>query len=97
MRNNTGGLSGPAVFPVALRMVWQVAAAVKIPVLGMGGIDSGDMALEMMMAGASLISVGTAIFRDPCAPIRIGGEMNKTLDAMGITNIKKIIGTVESY
>ena len=97
LKNNTGGLSGPAVFPVGLRMVWQVAAAVRVPVMGMGGIDSGDQALEMLMAGASLVSVGTAIFRDPCAPLRITGELDRALDAMDIGGIREIIGTVESY
>ena len=65
IRNNTGGLSGPAVFPVAVRMVWQTAGAVKIPVVGMGGISSWRDAVEMMLAGASAIQVGTALFSDP--------------------------------
>ena len=69
--NNTGGLSGPAVFPVAVRMVWQVSQAVSIPVLGMGGVAGGDDAVEMMLAGASLVGVGTASFTDPYAPLKI--------------------------
>ena len=69
IRNNTGGLSGPAVFPVAVRMVWQTAGAVKIPVVGMGGISSWRDAVEMMLAGASAIQVGTAsVFRSLCSP-----------------------------
>ena len=71
LKNITGGLSGPAIFPVALRMVWQVCKAVKIPVMGMGGISGAEDAIEMFFAGARLISVGTACFKDPYAPLKI--------------------------
>jgi len=71
LANLTGGLSGPAIFPVALRMVWQVANAVSIPLLGLGGISSSDDAREMLLAGATLIGVGTALFSDPLTPIKI--------------------------
>ena len=71
LKNNMGGLSGPAVFPVALRMVWQVKNAVSIPVMGMGGIRSGNDAVEMMLAGADLVSIGTALFRDPQTPQKV--------------------------
>lgn len=71
LKNITGGLSGPAVFPVALRMVWQVCKAVKIPVMGMGGISRAEDAIEMFLAGAGLVSVGTACFKDPFAPLKI--------------------------
>ncbi|MGN0584322.1 MAG: dihydroorotate dehydrogenase, partial [Ruminococcus sp.] len=80
LRNNVGGMSGPAVFPLAVRMVWQVSNAVSIPVIGMGGIDSGKAAIEMMMAGAKAVQVGAAIFTDPYAPVRIIDEMNDWLD-----------------
>ena len=80
IRNNTGGLSGPAVFPVAVRMVWQTAGAVKIPVVGMGGISSWRDAVEMMLAGASAIQVGTALFSDPYAPLKIKEGLNRYLD-----------------
>ncbi len=71
LHNNMGGLSGPAVFPVAVRMVWQVANAVNIPVCGMGGVSSWEDAVEIMMAGASLVQVGAAIFHDPMTPVKI--------------------------
>ena len=71
LRNNVGGLSGPAIFPVAVRMVWQAYKAVDIPVVGGGGIGSAEDAIEMMVAGASAFQVGTAIFTDPYAPINI--------------------------
>ncbi|MDR2530661.1 MAG: dihydroorotate dehydrogenase [Oscillospiraceae bacterium] len=75
LANGTGGLSGPAIFPVALRMVWQVANAVRIPILGLGGIASPDDACEMLIAGATLIGVGSAMFRDPLLPARIAAEL----------------------
>ena len=65
LKNNMGGMSGPAILPIAVRMVWQTANAVNIPIIGMGGISSGDDAVEMMMAGASAVQVGAAIFTDP--------------------------------
>lgn len=97
LRNNCGGMSGPAVFPVAVRMVWQVANAVKIPVIGMGGISSGKDAIEMMMAGASAVQVGAAIITDPFAPIKIIEEMNQFLDEKGISSVKEIIGSVKPW
>lgn len=97
LRNNVGGMSGPAVFPIAVRMVWQVANAVKIPVIGMGGVSSGRDAIELMMAGASAVQVGAAIFTDPYAPVRIVREMNEFLDNKGISDIKDIIGTVKPW
>lgn len=97
LRNNVGGMSGPAVFPIAVRMVWQVANAVNIPIIGMGGVSSGRDAIELMMAGASAVQVGAAIFTDPYAPIRIIREMNEFLDSKGISDIKEIIGTVQPW
>lgn len=97
LKNNVGGLSGPAVFPVAVRMVWQTANAVKIPVVGMGGISSWEDAVEMMMAGASAVQVGAAIFRDPYAPIKIIDGMNKFLEDNNIKSISEIVGTVNPY
>ena len=94
LKNNVGGLSGQAVFPVALRMVWQVANAVSIPVIGMGGVYSGEDAIEMMMAGASAIQVGTAIITNPFAPINIIDEMDDFLNKNNIKDINEIIGTV---
>lgn len=97
LRNNVGGLSGPAVFPIAVRMVWQVANAVKIPVIGMGGISSGEEAIEMMMAGASAIQVGAVIFQDPYAPVRILKEMEQWLDRENISAVSEVIGTVKPW
>ncbi len=97
LKNNVGGMSGPAVFPLAVRMVWQVANAVKIPVIGMGGIDSGKAAIEMMMAGARAVQVGGAIFTDPYAPVRIIEEMNQWLDEHGVADINDIVGCVEPW
>ena len=94
LKNNVGGLSGPAVFPVAVRMVWQVANTVKIPVVGMGGIASAEDAVEMMMAGASAIQVGAAIFADPYTPVKIVDGLEKWCDENGVEKLSDIIGTV---
>ena len=88
----TGGLSGPAVKPVALRMVWQAAKAVKIPVIGIGGIMSADDAIEFILAGASAIQVGTASFIDPQISIRILEGIEHYLTGRGLTDIKEITG-----
>ncbi|MCD8220020.1 MAG: dihydroorotate dehydrogenase [Ruminococcus sp.] len=97
LRNNMGGMSGPAIFPLAVRMVYQVSHAVTIPVIGMGGVTSGTDAIEMMMAGASAVQVGAAIFQDPYAPIRIIDEINDWLDAHHITDLRQIIGSVQLW
>lgn len=88
----TGGLSGPAVRPVAVRMVWQVAHAVKIPVIGLGGIMSAEDAIEFLMAGATAIEVGTANFIDPCASVKIAEGINRWLDEQGVADVHDIIG-----
>jgi len=90
----TGGLSGPAVRPVALRMVWQVARAVKIPVIGMGGIMTAEDALQFILAGASAIQVGTASFIDPVASVRILEGIEKYLTDKGINDISDITGYI---
>ena len=97
LRNNVGGMSGRAVFPIAVRMVWQVANAVKNPVIGMGGVSSGRDAIELMMAGASAVQVGAVIFTDPYAPIKIIDEMNNFLDSKNISSVRDIIGTVKVW
>ena len=97
IRNNTGGLSGPAVFPVAVRMVWQTAGAVKIPVVGMGGISTWRDAVEMMMAGASAIQVGTALFSDPYAPLKIKEGLNRYLDDQGLASVAELAGMVKPW
>ena len=95
--NKTGGYSGPAIFPVALRMVYQVSQAVSIPVIGMGGIASGKDAIEMMIAGASAVAVGCQNLIDPYACPKIIEEMNEILDNMGIEDIHEIIGRSHQY
>jgi dihydroorotate dehydrogenase (NAD+) catalytic subunit len=91
---NTGGLSGPAVKPVALRMVWQVARAVKIPVVGLGGITTATDAIEFLMAGASAIEVGTANFIDPAVTIKVRDGINEWLDSHGCQSVRDIIGCI---
>ena len=91
----TGGLSGPAVKPIALRMVWQVAQAVKIPVVGMGGIMSATDAIEFILAGASAIQVGTANFIDPTVTIKVMDGINDYLDRHHFSSISDIIGAME--
>jgi dihydroorotate dehydrogenase (NAD+) catalytic subunit len=88
----TGGLSGSCVKPVALRMVYQVAKAVKIPVVGLGGISSAKDALEFLMAGATAIEIGTANFLDPAVTIKVRDGINEWLDAHGCQDIHEIIG-----
>ena len=90
----TGGLSGPAIKPVALRMVWQVARAVRIPVIGIGGIMSERDAVEFFLAGASAIQVGTASFIDPQASVKIADGILNYLNEKGFSNIKEIIGLI---
>ena len=91
---NTGGLSGPAVKPVALRMVWQVAKAVKIPVVGLGGICSAKDAIEFLMAGATAIEIGTANFLDPAISIKVRDGIDDWLDAHGCQSVQEIIGVI---
>ena len=95
--NKTGGYSGPAIFPVALRMVYQVSQAVNIPIIGMGGISSGKDAIEMMIAGASAVAVGCQNLVDPYACPKIIQEMNDILDEMGIEDINEIVGKSHQY
>ena len=95
LANRTGGLSGPAIKPVAVRMVYQAAHAVSIPVIGMGGITTGEDVLEFMMAGACATAIGTANFADPAAMGRILSELEELMDELGIEDIREIIGCVE--
>ena len=91
----TGGLSGPAVKPVALRMVWQVAKAVTIPVVGLGGIMTAKDAIEFLMAGATAIEIGTANFLDPAVTIKVRDGINAWLDSHGCQSVTDIIGCLE--
>lgn len=92
LANTTGGLSGPAVFPVALRMVWQVYEAVKIPIIGIGGIDSAEKVCEMMLAGATAVEVGAQNLRDPLACPKIIRRLPEVLDRYGVKNIADLTG-----
>jgi dihydroorotate dehydrogenase (NAD+) catalytic subunit len=88
-------MSGPAVKPIALRMVWQVAKAVKIPVVGLGGITNATDAIEFLLAGASAIEVGTANFMDPAVTGKIVDGINDYLDRHGFSSVRDIIGALE--
>ena len=92
LANTTGGLSGPAVFPVALRMVYQTAKAVKIPVIGMGGVSRAEDVIEMMLAGATAVEVGAANLVDPCACRDIIRDLPRVMDRYKIENLQEIIG-----
>ena len=91
----TGGLSGPAIKPVALRMVYEVAHAVQIPVIGLGGISSAKDAVEFLLAGASAIEIGTANFLDPAITVKVAQGINEYLDRCGFQSVKDIVGIVE--
>src|SRR5574344_910383 len=92
----TGGLSGPAVKPVALRMVWQVAKAVKIPVVGLGGIMNAHDAIEFFLAGASAIEIGTANFVDPAVTVKVANGISEWLDQHGCASVNDIIGQLDA-
>jgi dihydroorotate dehydrogenase (NAD+) catalytic subunit len=91
----TGGLSGPCVKPVALRMVYQVAHAVRIPVIGLGGITTAKDALEFLMCGATAIEIGTANFLDPAVTLKVRNGINDWLDSHGVADVNDIIGAIE--
>ena len=95
LSNVMGGLSGPAVFPVAVRMVYQVRKAVSVPILGMGGIRTGRDIVEMMLAGADAVAMGTVMFNDPTAPVKALAELNEWLDAHGVKSVTELSGAVE--
>ena len=97
LRNNTGGLSGPAVFPVAVRMVRQAYRRVKIPIVGIGGVSSWSDAAEMMLAGAAAVQVGTALFRDPYAPLKMVEGLNRWLDENQIQNVSELTGAMREW
>ena len=92
--NVTGGMSGPAVKPVAIKLVYEASKAVSIPIIGMGGIMNGLDAVEFLLAGASAVAVGTAIFADPRAPLRVIEELEAYLDSHGIKSVSELVGQV---
>ena len=97
LKMNTGGLSGPAVLPVAVRMVWEVAGAVKIPILGMGGVSRGADAAQLMLAGAAAVAVGTACFDDPFAPLRVRDELAALAAGQGLDRVSELTGGVRPW
>ncbi len=97
LKNNIGGLSGPAVFPVAVRMVREVYKKVNIPIIGMGGVSTWEDAAEMMMAGAAAIQVGAALFRDPFAPLKIIDGLQAFADQQGLKSITELTGSVMEW
>jgi dihydroorotate dehydrogenase (NAD+) catalytic subunit len=94
LTNKTGGLSGPAIHPVAVRMVYQTAQAVSLPIIGMGGIMSADDAIEMILAGATAVSVGTANFADPTATVKIVEGIEDYMEQYGVNTIAELVGAV---
>ena len=97
LKMNTGGMSGPAVLPVAVRMVWEVANAVKLPILGMGGVAKAEDAAQLMLAGASAVAVGTACFTDPFAPIRVRDGLEKIAREQGLARVSQLTGAVRPW
>lgn len=97
LHNNVGGLSGPAIFPVAVRCVWQCYNAVNIPIIGMGGIATWEDAVEMMLAGATAIQMGTAIFTDPYSPLKVIDGLAEYMDKNGIKSLSEIVGQVKPW
>ncbi|OUO44627.1 dihydroorotate dehydrogenase [Flavonifractor sp. An306] len=97
LKMNTGGLSGPAVLPVAVRMVWEVASAVNLPILGMGGVAKGEDAAQLMLAGASAVAVGTACFADPYAPIKVRDELAEIACVQGHGKVSDLTGGVRPW
>lgn len=97
LKMNTGGMSGPAVLPVAVRMVWEVAQAVKVPILGMGGVSRGEDAAQLMLAGATAVAVGTAMFADPFAPIKVRDELADIASRQGLERVAQLTGGVQPW
>ena len=94
---NTGGLSGPAVLPVAVRMVWEVAQAVSIPILGMGGVAKAEDAAQLMLAGADIVAVGTACFADPFAPVKVIEGLEALCQRQGLNRVSELTGAVQPW
>ena len=97
LKMNTGGLSGPAVLPVAVRMVWEVSQAVKLPILGMGGVSKGEDAAQLMLAGATAVAVGTAMFADPFTPIKVRDELAQIAARQGMSSVSQLTGGVKPW
>jgi len=97
LKMNTGGLSGPAVLPIAVRMVWEAANAVKLPILGMGGVSSPEDAAQLMLAGASAVAVGTALFADPYAPLKVRDGLAELAAEQGLRAVRELTGGIKPW
>ena len=97
IHNNTGGFSGPALLPIAVRMVWQTYRKVKIPIVGLGGISTWQDAVEMLLAGATALQIGTALFTDPYAPVKIAEGLAKFMDENGVQSVSELTGAVQAW
>lgn len=97
LKMNAGGLSGPAVLPIAVRMVWEVACAVKLPILGMGGVSTGEDAAQLMLAGASAIAVGTALFADPYAPLKVRDGLAAIAAQQDLSAVSMLTGGIRPW
>lgn len=97
IHNNTGGLSGPALLPIAVRMVWQTYRKVKIPIVGLGGISTWQDAVEMLLAGATALQIGTVLFTDPYAPVKIAEGLAKFMDENGVQSVSELTGAVQAW
>ena len=97
LKMNTGGLSGPAVLPVAVRMVWEVANAVKLPIMGMGGVSTAEDAAQLMLAGASAVSVGTALFADPYSPLKVRDGLAEIAGKQDLSAVSQLTGAVRPW
>lgn len=97
IHNNTGGFSGPALLPIAVRMVWQTYQKVKIPIVGLGGISTWQDAVEMLLAGATALQIGTVLFTDPYAPVKIAEDLAKFMDENGVQSVSELTGAVQAW
>lgn len=97
IHNNTGGFSGPALLPIAVRMVWQTYQKVKIPIVGLGGISTWQDAVEILLAGATALQIGTVLFTDPYAPVKIAEGLAKFMDENGVQSVSELTGAVQAW
>lgn len=97
IHNNTGGFSGPALLPIAVRMVWQTYQKVKIPIVGLGGISTWQDAVEMLLVGATALQIGTVLFTDPYAPVKIAEGLAKFMDENGVQSVSELTGAVQAW
>lgn len=97
LKMNAGGLSGPAVLPIAVRMVWEVACAVKLPILGMGGVSTGEDAAQLMLAGASAVAVGTALFADSYAPLKVRDGLAAIAAQQDLSAVNMLTGGIRPW